>query len=67
MYDVVAPVRECGLYAEVEHASFVHDQRLDCPRLIDLVVSRSYCAVTRLDLADRGPGPALLMAWTVNR
>jgi hypothetical protein len=27
----------------------------------------AYCATTRLDLADRGPGPALLMAWTVNR
>src|SRR5215468_1003384 len=26
-----------------------------------------YCAATGLDLADRGPGPALLMAWTVNR
>ena len=27
----------------------------------------AYCATTRLDLADCGPGPALLMAWTVNR
>src|SRR5262245_23139614 len=27
----------------------------------------AYCAATRLDLADCGPGPALLMAWTVNR
>jgi len=26
-----------------------------------------YCARTRLDLADFGPGPALLMAWAVNR
>jgi hypothetical protein len=26
-----------------------------------------YCATTRLDLADCGPDPALLMAWTVNR
>src|SRR5262249_37904374 len=27
----------------------------------------AYCATTRLDLADCGPDPALLMAWTVNR
>src|SRR5215471_15547792 len=26
-----------------------------------------YCAATRLDLADFGPAPALLRAWTVNR
>ena len=28
---------------------------------------RTYCATTRLDLADCGPDPALLLAWTVNR
>jgi hypothetical protein len=28
---------------------------------------RTYCATTPLDLADCGPDPALLMAWTVNR
>jgi hypothetical protein len=28
---------------------------------------RGYCATTRLDLADCGLDPALLMAWTVNR
>jgi len=32
-----------------------------------VVPGRVYCATTRLDLADCGPGPALLMAWTVNR
>ena len=26
-----------------------------------------YCAATGLDLADFGPGPAVLLAWTVNR
>jgi len=28
---------------------------------------RTYCATTRLDLADCGPDPALLLACTVNR
>ena len=30
-------------------------------------LGRSYCAVTRLDRADCGPDPALLLAWMVNR
>src|SRR5262249_42926673 len=29
-----------------------------------VVPGGGYCAATRLDLADCGPGPALLMAWT---
>jgi hypothetical protein len=32
-----------------------------------LVRVSSYWAVTRLDRADWGPDPALLLAWTVNR
>src|SRR5215469_12188665 len=32
-----------------------------------VVPGGAYCATTMLDLADCGPGPALLMAWTVNR
>jgi len=32
-----------------------------------VVPGGAYCAATRLDLADCGPRPALLLAWTVNR
>ena len=32
-----------------------------------VVAGGGYRAATGLDLADCGPGPALLMAWTVNR
>ena len=41
------------------------DQRLGRPRPSSLVWT--YCATTRLDLADCGPDPALFLAWTVNR
>ena len=43
--DVAAPVAESGLFDEVEQATFPHAQRLDLPLLLDLVLSRSYCAV----------------------
>jgi len=43
--DVAAPVGESGLFGEVETATFPHTQRLDLPLLLDLVQSRSYCAV----------------------
>jgi ubiquinone/menaquinone biosynthesis C-methylase UbiE len=43
--DVVAPVGESGLYGDVQHASFVFAQQLDRQLLVDLVLSRSYCAV----------------------
>ena len=43
--DVVAPLEESGLFGEVERETFPHAQRLDLPLLLDLVLSRSYCAV----------------------
>ena len=43
--DAAAPVQESGLFEAVERASFPYVQRLDRERLIDLVLSRSYCAV----------------------
>ena len=43
--DVAAPVSESGLFAEVERAAFPHVQQLDLALLLDLVLSRSYCAV----------------------
>ena len=51
--DVAAPVGESGLFAEVERATFPHSQRLDLPLLLDLVRSRSYCAV--MTTAERTP------------
>ena len=51
--DVAAPVEESGLFGEVERASFPHVQRLDRERLVDLVLSRSYCAV--LTPEERAP------------
>jgi SAM-dependent methyltransferase len=43
--DAVTPVEESGLFQAVERALFPHVQRLDRQRLVDLVLSRSYCAV----------------------
>jgi ubiquinone/menaquinone biosynthesis C-methylase UbiE len=51
--DVVAPVGGSGLFGEIEHASFALVQRLDRARLLDLVLSRSYCAV--MPPAERAP------------
>jgi len=51
--DAAAPVRESGLFEEVERALFPHVQRLDREGLIDLVLSRSYCAV--LTPEERAP------------
>jgi SAM-dependent methyltransferase len=42
---VAAPVGETGLFGEVERASFGFTQHLDRERLVELVLSRSYCAV----------------------
>jgi SAM-dependent methyltransferase len=43
--DVAAPVGESGLFTDMETAAFPHTQQLDLPLLLDLVRSRSYCAV----------------------
>ena len=42
---MVAPLEESGLFGEVERETFPYAQRLDLPLLLDLVLSRSYCAV----------------------
>ena len=51
--DSVLPVAESGLYEPVETAVFHFEQILDRERLLDLVLSRSYCA--KLPPADRTP------------
>ena len=51
--EVAAPVGESGLFGEVERASFPYAQRLDREGLVDLVLSRSYCAV--MTAAERAP------------
>jgi SAM-dependent methyltransferase len=51
--DAAAPVEESGLFEAVERASFPHGQRLDRETLVDLVLSRSYCAV--LTPEERAP------------
>lgn len=51
--DAAAPVEASGLFEPVERASFPHVQRLSRERLVDLVLSRSYCAV--LTPAERVP------------
>ena len=53
VHDVVDPVRESGRFGDVEHASFGFVQDLDREGLVDLVVSRSYCAV--MTPAERAP------------
>ena len=51
--DATAPVEESGLFGRVERASFPFSQQLDREGLIDLVLSRSYCAV--LTPKERAP------------
>jgi SAM-dependent methyltransferase len=51
--DVTAPIRASGRFEPVETAEFRFEQALDRETLLDLVVSRSYCA--KLTEADREP------------
>lgn len=51
--DAAAPVTESGLFEPVERALFPHAQCLDREGLVDLVLSRSYCAV--MTSAERAP------------
>lgn len=51
--DVQAPIDESGLYGPVEAAEFALEQVLDRATLLDLVLSRSYCA--KLPPEDREP------------
>jgi SAM-dependent methyltransferase len=43
--DAEDPIVESGLFGPVEQATFPYVQRLGCEELLDLVRSRSYCAV----------------------
>jgi SAM-dependent methyltransferase len=51
--DVVPVIDESGLFGPVETARFSFEQRLDRDGLLDLVLSRSYCA--KLPQSDREP------------
>jgi SAM-dependent methyltransferase len=51
--DVNAPIDESGLFGPVETATFRFTQVLDRETMLDLVVSRSYCA--KLPPAEREP------------
>jgi SAM-dependent methyltransferase len=51
--DVDEPIVASGLYGPVERATFTYRQELDRDRLLDLVRSRSYCAVLTPD--ERAP------------
>jgi SAM-dependent methyltransferase len=51
----VEPIDRSGLFDAVERASFQHEQELDLDTLLDLVRSRSYCAV----LAPEEQAPVL--------
>lgn len=51
--DSVGPVAQSGLYEPVETAVFHFEQTLDRETLLDLVLSRSYCA--KLPQAERTP------------
>jgi SAM-dependent methyltransferase len=51
--DVARPIDESGLFGTVETAEFTFEQRLDRATLLDLVLSRSYCA--KLPSEDREP------------
>jgi SAM-dependent methyltransferase len=53
VHDVVEPVGASGRFGAVEHASFAFVQQLDRELLLDLVLSRSYCAV--MTPAERAP------------
>ncbi len=46
-------LEESELFGTVEHESFQHVQRVDRETLVDLVLSRSYCAV--LSPQERAP------------
>jgi SAM-dependent methyltransferase len=52
-WDVFPAMLECGLYGPVETAEFSFEQVLDRDGLLDLVLSRSYCA--KLPPTDREP------------
>ena len=52
-WDVQAPIDASGLFGPVERAEFRFEQALDRETLLDLVLSRSYCA--KLAQADREP------------
>jgi SAM-dependent methyltransferase len=51
--DAIEPIDDSGLFDAVERASFRHVQELDLGTLLDLVRSRSYCAV--LTPAEQAP------------
>jgi SAM-dependent methyltransferase len=51
--DAAAPIAQSGLFEAVERALFPHSQRVDREGLVDLVLSRSYCAV--LTPEERAP------------
>lgn len=51
--DDVAPIAESGLFGPLETAEFTFEQPLDRERLLDLVLSRSYCA--KLPQPERAP------------
>ncbi|MEP7223388.1 MAG: class I SAM-dependent methyltransferase [Actinomycetota bacterium] len=51
--DVCAPIDQSGLFESVETAKFRFEQLLDREGLLDLVLSRSYCA--KLPPIDREP------------
>jgi SAM-dependent methyltransferase len=52
-WDVQIPIDASGLFGPVERADFHFEQVLDRETLLDLVLSRSYCA--KLSDADRQP------------
>jgi SAM-dependent methyltransferase len=57
--DAEAPITESGLFGSVERASFAIVQHVDREMLLDLVLSRSYCAIMAPDERDevlRGVG-----------
>ncbi len=51
--DAAAPIAASGLFEPVQRAAFPHVQRLDRAGLVDLVLSRSYCAA--LTPEERAP------------
>ena len=51
--DSNAPIDECGLFGPVESTTFRFEQLLDRETLLELVLSRSYCA--KLPPAEREP------------
>ena len=50
--DAKEPITASGLFGPVESASFDFAQRVDRELLLDLVLSRSYCAVMELEEQD---------------